>query len=426
MIGGTNKKGGNIMNFATIRWIGSMLLFTATFNTWAQLSTKDIARSNLPAVVHIEVFNERGEKKSTGSGFIVSANGLITTNYHVVEGADTAKVFLQSGEGFSVEGIVEMDDKRDFALIRIPAVNLPVVSLGNSDNVGIGEKVIAIGSPVGLSGSVTEGILSQIRLRDEYKMMQHDAAISPGSSGGPLFNEAGEVIGVNTSQRIDGQNLNFALPINYIRGVLEGDLKVQATLRELTDHFKKIKSEDQERKIVQLLDEYFMLHQDPQGMFTVMLPRDWSIQRSESYDEKLGFTTIQVNSVSRNAELADFNGWLSEGIRFTFLVPRKGVWSQEDLKENLKSDVKEILAGYDRQQSSEITQVNFGNVPLLNITGVGEFKKLSKLEAFAIYRYYSPQLIIRIDVSMPMDQQELFEFVNKMLQNTFKTNLIGQ
>lgn len=408
------------------RWLGGFLLFiVASSTTWAQLSTPDIADTNLPSVVHIEVFNKMGEKSSTGSGFIVSANGLIVTNYHVIEGADTAKVKLQSEESFRVDGIIALDAERDFTLIKIPAVDLPIVRMGNSDNIKAGQTVIAIGSPIGLSGSVSEGIISQIRSRGEYKMIQHDAAISPGSSGGPLFNQAGEVIGINTLQYNEGQNLNFALPINYVRGVLDGDLRVKVTLSELSNQLEKKASDEQEEALKQIIINNFIQYQDPEGLFTAIIPSDWSIQRNQSYDEKNGITLIDVIVSSRNAELAS-NDWISEGILFHYEIRKNGVWSDKEMLEILNSSFKSALESYDQHQSSDITQVNFGNLQMLNVNGVGELHKLSKPEVFTLYGYISPQFFLYVSLSMPKDKQEYFMIVDTLLQNSFKTTLVGQ
>jgi hypothetical protein len=184
----------------------------------AQVSTEDLVQRSSPAVVQILV--QRPSGHSQGSGFIVDPNGTILTNYHVIEGAVEAAVRLPSGEVFGQVEVLAEDARRDIAVIRIAGFDLPATVLGNSDSLRIGATVVAIGSPLGLENSVSTGVLSGRRQQEGFSLLQITAPVSPGSSGGPLFNEAGLVVGITVSQLRDGQNLNFAVPINYARGLL--------------------------------------------------------------------------------------------------------------------------------------------------------------------------------------------------------------
>ena len=160
---------------------------------------------------------ERGQ----GSGFVVEADGVIWTNAHVVEGADTVTVTLRDGREFEGE-VLGVDPLTDVAVIKVQAQDLPTVTLGNSEQLRPGEWAIAIGNPLGLDNTVTAGIVSatgrtsaQIRVPDKrVQFIQTDAAINPGNSGGPLLNERGEVIGINTAIIGGAQGLGFAIPIN--------------------------------------------------------------------------------------------------------------------------------------------------------------------------------------------------------------------
>jgi S1-C subfamily serine protease len=163
--------------------------------------------------------DERVEK-GTGSGFILSADGKIVTNAHVVEGVDRVKITLKSGK--VLEGkVVGVDRVTDVAVVKVSAQNLPTVTLGNSDKLVQGEWAIAIGNPLGLDNTVTVGIISatgrsssQVGIPDKrVSFIQTDAAINPGNSGGPLLNARGEVIGINTAIRANAQGLGFAIPI---------------------------------------------------------------------------------------------------------------------------------------------------------------------------------------------------------------------
>jgi S1-C subfamily serine protease len=159
-------------------------------------------------------------ERGTGSGFILSENGELLTNAHVVADTDTVQVTLKDGR--TLEGkVVGVDSVTDVAVVKIKANHLPTVKLGNSQNLIPGEWAIAIGNPLGLDNTVTIGIISatertstQVGVPDKrVSFIQTDAAINPGNSGGPLLNAQGEVIGVNTAIRADAQGLGFAIPI---------------------------------------------------------------------------------------------------------------------------------------------------------------------------------------------------------------------
>jgi Do/DeqQ family serine protease len=160
-------------------------------------------------------------QQGTGSGFIISNDGSILTNAHVVAGANTVRVILRDGRSFEGK-VMGRDELTDVAVIKIEANNLPTVAIGNSDELQPGEWAIAIGNPLGLDNTVTTGIISatgrtsnQIGAPDKrVEFIQTDAAINPGNSGGPLLNARGEVIGMNTAIIQRAQGLGFAIPIN--------------------------------------------------------------------------------------------------------------------------------------------------------------------------------------------------------------------
>jgi len=168
------------------------------------------------------------KRRSLGSGFIVSDDGYILTNYHVVDHADEVTVTLLDKEEFKAK-IVGTDPKTDIALIKISANRkLPHVILGDSDKLEVGEWVVAIGNPFGLGHTVTAGIVSakgRIIGSGPYDdFIQTDASINPGNSGGPLFNLKGEVVGINTAIIQGGQGIGFATPISLAKSIL-GQLK---------------------------------------------------------------------------------------------------------------------------------------------------------------------------------------------------------
>lgn len=169
----------------------------------------------------------RYESKSLGSGFVISKDGYILTNAHVVESANEITVKLNDKREFTAK-VIGTDRKTDVALIKINANNLPVVTQGDPDKLKVGEWVIAIGSPFGFENSVTAGIVSakgrSLAQENYVPFIQTDVAINPGNSGGPLFNMEGEVVGINSQiySRTGGfMGLSFAIPINVATEIAE-------------------------------------------------------------------------------------------------------------------------------------------------------------------------------------------------------------
>lgn len=165
------------------------------------------------------------KRRSLGSGFLISTDGYILTNYHVVAKADEINVKLSDGREFRAV-VKGNDEKLDLALIKIESkVVLPAVRLGDSDTIEIGEWVLAIGNPFGLAETVTAGIVSAkgrvIGSGPYDDFIQTDASINPGNSGGPLFNVNGEVVGINSAIVSGGQGIGFAIPVNMAKEVIE-------------------------------------------------------------------------------------------------------------------------------------------------------------------------------------------------------------
>ena len=200
-----------------------------------ELDVPQIAEAVGPSVVGIVVKQSFGndifsrQETANGSGFIISEDGYIVTNSHVIEGASELYVVLNNGENYTAE-VVGMDTKTDIAVIKIDVQNLPKAELGKSSDLKVGELAVAIGNPLGLEfqGSVTAGVISALDRSMEidgrqYNLVQTDAAINPCNSGGPLVNKYGYVVGINTvkisSSKTEG--MGFAIPMDYALPIIE-------------------------------------------------------------------------------------------------------------------------------------------------------------------------------------------------------------
>lgn len=189
----------------------------------AQENLPELIKKVAPAVVTVAGFNAQGKIIRLGSGFFVDGQGHLITNLHVIKGVARAEVKLPKGEIFPLTEMVAVDDKAD--LVKL-AVNLPGGSpyylTVSSVRPEVGEHVVVLGSPLGLEHTVTDGMVSAIRtVRNRGEFLQISAPISPGSSGGPVINMKGQVIGIATFQ-VRGQNINFAVPGYRVQALKDG------------------------------------------------------------------------------------------------------------------------------------------------------------------------------------------------------------
>ncbi len=228
----------------------------------SEKTPEEIAKEYGDTVVLIAAFDKNGQPLAQGSGFIVDPKGIVVTNYHCIKDASTATVRLTNGAYYDVAGVLGVDRDWDMAVLKVRAKKLPTARIGDSDELSVGERVVAIGNPMGLENTVSEGIISSVRsFEGTGDIIQFTAPISPGSSGGPLFNAEGEVIGVTTLYLAVGQNLNFAIPINRVKRLLKG--KRLIALAEVSEGQKPAKRrfspEDSIEPESGSAEEHFML-----------------------------------------------------------------------------------------------------------------------------------------------------------------------
>ena len=240
-------------------------LKTASATASLPMGVADIAEKAGPAVVNVEarikvstgmsdpflndpffreffgrsmpIYPESRYEKGIGTGFIISADGYIITNQHVINNADQITVKLTGKKQSLPARIVGQDYELDLAVLKIEGEGYPTLPMGDSDKMRVGDWVVAIGQPYGLDHTVTTGVVSAkgrpitIQDRNYKNLIQTDAAINPGNSGGPLLNMRGQVIAINTAVNAQAQGIGFAIPINTAKGVLQELMNGQKVVR---------------------------------------------------------------------------------------------------------------------------------------------------------------------------------------------------
>lgn len=233
-----------------------------------RMTAKEIVQQSTDAIVRIEAGDKDGEK--VGTGFVLDKSGLIATNLHVVAGSAQIKVKLHDGTPYEVMQIAGIDAGRDLAVLRIrPKKDLETVRLGDSEQMSAGDQIVAIGNPLGVFDySVSSGLISQVRpVCDSsearcppggLKLLQISAPISQGSSGGPLFNQFGEVVGVTTLIVAQGQSINFAVPGNYLKPLVAQPIAIAMDkfAADTSAADEERGSQDQGPKIVRMVPDH--------------------------------------------------------------------------------------------------------------------------------------------------------------------------
>jgi len=238
------------------------IAITAAFLLQAQARSSadtipEIIQRTKPAVVEIVAFDEKNSPTKIGTGFFISANGEVVTNCHVIQGASSLGAFDNHGAMFGFESVLACSADPDLAIVKFAAHDVPFLHPRQSGDPVEGDKVIVIGSPKGFEGTVSEGIISA--LRENGSLLQISAAISPGSSGSPVLDENGELIGIVEGQS-EGQNLNFAIAARRVGELAEtarrGAQKQETTATERKQRDERAE-EQSDRKVREEITEYF-------------------------------------------------------------------------------------------------------------------------------------------------------------------------
>ena len=307
-------------------------------------------------------------ERSLGSGFILSQDGYILTNEHVVSGAEQIKVRLTDHRVFPGK-VVGVDPKTDIAVIKIDAEEpLPTVVLGDSDHLKVGQWALAIGNPFGLDSTLTVGVISatgrtDIGIEDYENFVQTDASINPGNSGGPLLNIYGEVVGVNTAIVASGQGIGFAIPINLARQI--GDQLIstgQVTRGWLGVSIQTLDSE---------LAESFGLDRAAGALITQVLPG----------------TPAEKAGLKRGDVLLSFNGKPVRSVRELQLLVASSALNEtvpvEVLREGLRLTVEVTIVARDERSVAELKDPADQNMPWLGVTFIqdGDGVSVSEVKA---------------------------------------------
>jgi len=203
-----------------------LILYSFVISYTEAKPAQDIAKEAFPSVAMLVMQDSHGQPTSLGSGFFVKED-MVATNLHVIEGAVSGYTKIVGKKPkYDIAGFVTIDQQRDLVLLKVQGVKAPTLVLADSNDVAVGDEVYAIGNPQGLEGTFSKGIISSIRKIGKDSLLQITAPISPGSSGGPVLDNEGKVVGVSVATFKGGQNLNFAIPSSYLRPLLSNSNSV--------------------------------------------------------------------------------------------------------------------------------------------------------------------------------------------------------
>lgn len=393
---------------------GALLLAGGTL---AQGRFSEVGKRVSRAVVKLESYDGQGQRLGLGSGFVVNSNGLIITNYHVIRDAYQMRVTCASGDIYNVDGVVDFDAEKDFAVLKITGFGLPVVELGNSEQVEVLDDVIAIGHPLGLQYTSSTGVISQWREKGGFRMLQTTAPISPGNSGGPLVNVRGQVIGIVTEQMTEGQNLNFALPINYVRASIESNTRVQFTLSQIAQEQAK----QDEAKMNEMLVKLFTVYEDKYKVYKGVVPRAWKLQNSEHWSQDNQEYDMVALMAPESAARAEVDGYLSEGIRVTISMPPKGqVWRLSTPAAYADLFSKGILESNKGFVQTSAINGKVGQEPMKVLEFVGQNPNITEPEKDRFYLLARPECYVVVECVSPAGKFKDEELLFRLFMKTFE------
>lgn len=198
----------------------SIQLINSSKENETELTSEEISQKCSPAVFYIKVYSFNGRPLGTGSGFFITADGIAVTNYHVVANSIYREITMTDGKVYKDVSIIDADEEKDLALLKVEGSGFPYLEMGDSSQINQGQQVYAIGSPLGLSNTMSQGIISNTsRILDDVNYIQISVPINHGSSGGALVNKYGKAIGVTSGSFETIGDLNLAIPVNYVKAL---------------------------------------------------------------------------------------------------------------------------------------------------------------------------------------------------------------
>jgi S1-C subfamily serine protease len=201
-----------------VRSLGFILCAATLCQSLRADSIPDIVAHSKLAIIEILALDAQNRLLKSGTGFFITSDGVAVTNYHVIQGASSLTAMTNDGAFFAFERVLYSPPGVDLALLKFAAHDAQYLKLGRSDTAVEGQRILVIGNPTGLQGTVSDGLIAAFR--QNRSIIQITAPVSPGSSGSPVLDESGLVIGVATLQRIEGQNLNFAIPVESVNAAV--------------------------------------------------------------------------------------------------------------------------------------------------------------------------------------------------------------
>ncbi|MFN8357522.1 MAG: trypsin-like peptidase domain-containing protein [Spirosomataceae bacterium] len=374
----------------------------------SRLEVSDLVAKADPAVVLINSYDENNKPFSLGSGFVISEDGLIVTNYHVIKRAVRVEVKLPDNRKFDVTGLVAYQPSIDYAILKINASGLASVPMGDDTQLKIGDELVAIGNPQGLEHTVTKGILSQRRKDNVAEYLQTDASINPGNSGGPLFNMFGEAIGVNTLKARDAEGIGFAIPISYIKKTLQKGTTPQISLKQV---YTKQLQEDEAA-----FASLFVNFKHPENLFSINIPKEWFFWKKDYWLNDN--TELHKELILAPQGGYDGESYLSQGVRLTFFYPQEGnVWTMTSAEEWGPFWQQSLLKnnpGFAMTNDSTVTYLKNGQaVKVYHAIGKNEKIQEPEMDRFVVTANEKYRLVIELvaPLSKFNDNRDVFEYV---------------
>ncbi|GAB4017969.1 hypothetical protein GCM10028808_51020 [Spirosoma migulaei] len=388
------------------------------------MPVEDVIAQADTSVVEVRGF-QANNRSMLGAGFIIDLKGLIVTNYHVIRDAERIEVTLANGQTYPVLGIVDYNYNDvgypDFAILKIDvSTDLPALPLGNDKALKPGETVVTIGNPIAYAHTPSVGNFAQHRQLDSVSYLQISAPISHGNSGGPLLNLYGQVIGMNTMIDERGQNLNFALSVQYIKDALDKNgHSVRFTVGEVLALQKK-RDEKQFEKL-------FTSYVHPEKLFSMLYPRGWQTYQSDGwrYGTDPDTSYVQTSIFAPEGAYNPETGYLAGGIRVTFYRPPSGrIWTGILTRwpAIFRRRTLEANNGFAFTDSAVI---NVDQIPTRLYTAIGRNENVSEIELDRFIVSAQPNYLLSVELACPNSQSQAYDTYYRAILQSFQFGLEG-